>query len=158
MRVNKNLIIVIIPVLFSALACNNNQQEGQNNIGELKAKEKEGAIGKSDEIKFKNYIRPIVIDTFVFYYEGEGDEVKHYHINAYSKIDTANIEFYINWYDSIVDEFKGGKRSFVLFFNDSIATPKIALPTIVPKEFEEYGFLFIKHERGALEYHWTSNK
>ena len=151
MRVNKKLIIVMLLVLFTALACNNNQIEGQNNIDELKTKE-----GKR---KFKNYIRPIVIDTAVFYYEGEKSHEKQYHINAYSEIDTANIEFYTNWYDSILTDFKGGRESIVYFFDNKQGTPKISFPALVSdKAYEEHCFLLIKYERGALKHYWDPFK
>jgi hypothetical protein len=159
MRANKKLTIVIISLLFLAAACINDQHNDQNNFVESMGKGDKEVIGKEGKRKFKNYTRPVLVDSAVFWNVEDGSEVKHYHINAYSEIDTANIEFYINWYDSIVDKFNGGRRSSVLFFNDKAGTPKIPLPTIVSdKGYEEHCFLWIKYERGALESYWDPFK
>ncbi|PHR45047.1 MAG: hypothetical protein COA32_13685 [Fluviicola sp.] len=158
--VSKNLIFMINLLLFTALACVNEEQIDENNFDEFRRglKKKKAAV-KENKRKFENYVRPVLVDTAVFFFDGENPKEKHYHINAYSKIDTANIEFYTNWYDSTLNEFKGGRESIVYFFNNKPSTPKISFPTLVSdKAYEEHCFLFIKYERGALKYYWNPFK
>jgi len=110
----------------------------------------------SDSLKQYNYPSPILIDTGAFWNENESYEDRDYHVNAYSKVDTAIIEHYKSWSDSILNILGGGRRSMFFFFDDKENTPEIPVTMwFNDKNYEKHCFLLIQYKIDTVEYHWS---
>lgn len=147
---------------LSLVSCNSNNEQKDEKKDKYDLKDNNGECLElyekdvNDSLKRYTYPSPILIDTGAFWNEEESYEDRSYHVNAYSKLDTASIEHYKSWSDSILNVLGGGKRSMMFFFNDKESTPKIPVTMWFNDEnYEKHCFLLIKYKIDNVEYQWN---